>query len=100
MWDQMARKVETLQEKVVSFLGKDIIQEESVGTVHKPEMIYESMQRSKRAQQALYRPKLPLNKKTNDSQLFNSTTVKVNYIISAMKKFLKALSQKEPDLVP
>jgi hypothetical protein len=29
-----------------------------------------------------------------------STTVNVNYIISAMKKFLKALGQKEPDLVP
>jgi hypothetical protein len=59
--DQMARKVETLQDKVVSFLGKDIIQEESVVTVHMPEMIWEYMQRFKRAQQALYGPKLPLN---------------------------------------
>jgi hypothetical protein len=59
----MARKVETLQDKVVSFMGKDIIQEESVVTVHRPEMIYESMQQLKRAQQALYGPKLPINLK-------------------------------------
>jgi hypothetical protein len=42
-WDQMAKKVETLQDKVVSFLGKYIIQEESIVTVHMPEMICESM---------------------------------------------------------
>jgi hypothetical protein len=44
MSDQIARKVETLQDKVVSFLGKDIIQEESAVVVHMPENIWESMQ--------------------------------------------------------
>jgi hypothetical protein len=42
--DQMARKVETLQDKVVSFLSKDIIQEESALAVHMPEMTWESLQ--------------------------------------------------------
>jgi hypothetical protein len=40
----MARKLEILQDKVVSFLGKDIIQKESAVAVHIPEMIWESMQ--------------------------------------------------------
>jgi hypothetical protein len=37
--DQMARKKETLQDKVVSFLGKDTIQEESAVAMHMPEII-------------------------------------------------------------
>jgi hypothetical protein len=40
----MDRKVETLQDKVVSFQGKDALQEESAVAVHMPEMIWESMQ--------------------------------------------------------
>jgi hypothetical protein len=52
-WDQMASKVETLQDKVVSFLGKDIIQEEPAVAVHMPEMIWVSLQLLKRTQQAL-----------------------------------------------
>jgi hypothetical protein len=85
----MARKVETLQDKVVSFLGKNITQEESVVTVHIAEMKCESMLRLKRAQQALYDF---LTARGCDTPTMSplSTTVNVNYIIGAMKKFLKA----------
>jgi hypothetical protein len=38
--DQMARKVETLQDKVVNFLGKAIIQKLSAVAMHMPEMIW------------------------------------------------------------
>jgi hypothetical protein len=44
MWDHMARKLETLGDNVVSFLGKDIIQEESAVAVHMPEMMWKTMQ--------------------------------------------------------
>jgi hypothetical protein len=55
---------------------------------------------------------VPLEVKTDNPRLFDSkkvrytdhvlpsTTVNVNYIISALKMFLKALCQKGPDLVP
>ena len=118
--EQMEKRVATstafikmIREKGKSFLGNIIIMDESAVSMHTPETKSQSKQWLKKGTPGPIKAKVIASRMKqmvlaffdNKGMVYNNYVprgVKVNgdYIINTLKRFLKALHQKRPDLEP